>query len=342
MQHFKGMYGAVGLALAIVISEVIILVAFLIFYFMSDRNYDKKKSSEGLQKAEDLRDTLLNFSQMNSRGMYLAFLKRFFVLATLVLLVQLEDMGVFYGGFLVVLAIPVLLIGARFYLLYARLLSAIKNQNSRRIRENMRVGIQYAWSVSILVAVLMAVLAPQLVNTYFLGDSTLQTLLQHGCVLVVAVSMLAYLVFVQIAHNKQMVWMLTLLGSGVLFVLLSLMLGGRMESMLLAIIYAAEIALGIAAIVLGVITASQYRLPLEYVPVFVLPLVCVVVAGIVVLLLGKFLTPHIGNGVCLWLGILMGTILYLVFLGICRVFSENEIEQIYGKYGRKLLSVIFK
>lgn len=341
-EDMKGMYGAVGAALAIVISEVVILAAFFIFYMMSDRNYDKKKSDEGLQKAENLRATLLNFSQMNARGMGLVFFKRFFILAALILMVQLEDMGVFYGKYLVICGIPLLLIGARYYLLYARLLGAIKNQNSRRIRENMRVGIQYAWSVSILVAVLIAVLAPQLVNTYFPADTVLQTMLQQGCVLIIAVAMLAYFVLIHMAHNKQMICLFTLLGSGILFVILGGLLGGKVESLPLAIIYAGEIALGVAAMVLGILTASQYRLQLEYVPVFVLPLVCVGVSGVIILLLSKFLTPHIGNGVCLWLGILLGIILYLVFLGICRVFSENEIEQIYGKYGKKLLSVIFK
>jgi len=38
----------------------------------------------------------------------------------------------------------------------------------------------------------------------------------------------------------------------------------------------------------------------------------------------------------------LGILLFLVFLGICRIFTERDINQLYGKLGRKCLSVFFK
>ena len=190
---------------------------------------------------------------------------------------------------------------------------------------------------------MLAVLAPQLVNAYFVEDSTILTpMLQHGAILIIGVALFAYLCVVHVAHNKIRSCMLTMVVSSVLFVLLGCFMAGRLESRALAVVYAGEIALVIGAVVLGMITVNQYRLQPEYVPMFVLPLICVGVAGVIVLLLGNLLTPHIGDSVYLKLGALLGIVLYVVFLGICRVFSEKEIEQLYGKYGKMILSTIFK
>ena len=339
---FKGMYAAVGLALAMVITEVVIFTGLLIFYFLSDPSYDRRRCNNGLQKTEDLRANILNFTQVNAKGIGIAFVKRLFPLLALIALVQLEDMGMYYGKYLLICSIPMLLIGARYYLLYARLNSVIKTKDNRAIRENISIGIQYAWCIGILATVLLAVLAPQLVQAFFDGDTVLTTILQHGSILIVATSVLSYLVVVHVAHNRHLTWFLTLLGTAVVFVLLCLLMGGRLESAVLAIVYAGEIALIVGAVVLCILTMSQYRVQLEYIPIFVLPLICVGVAGVIVLLLCNLLAPHIGNDVCLWLGLLLGSVLYLVFLGVCRVFSENEIDQLYGKYGKMLLSVIFK
>lgn len=339
---FYGMYGAVGLALSIVVSEVVILIALVIFYFISDRNYDKKRCEEGLLKAERVQDTLQGFYGLGAVGMGYAFFKRFFVLAALVLLVSLDDMGIYYGKYLLLCAIPVLMVGARYYVLYARLVSTIKNKNGRYVREKIQIGLQYAWSVGILVVVLMAVLAPQIVNAYFAEDAILLSMLQGGSLLILAVILLTYMIMVHSAHKKKLVSLLTLLGSAVLFVVLAILLGGKMESGALAAVYAGVISLYAAVIVLGAITISQYRMQLEYVPVFIMPLVCVGIVGVIVLLMSKLLAPHIGNGVTCWLGVLLGVVLYLVALGFCRVFSENEIEQLYGKIGKRILSVIFK
>ena len=164
---FYGMYGACGLACGIVVSEVVILIALVIFYFVSDRNYDKKRCESGLYKAERLQDTLQGFYGLAAPGMGFSLLKRLFVVTALIFLVNLEDMGMYYGKYLVICAIPVLMAGARFYVLYARLISAIKNKNGRQVREKIQLGLQYSWSSGILAVVLLAVLAPHIVNTFY-------------------------------------------------------------------------------------------------------------------------------------------------------------------------------
>ncbi len=340
-EDFYGMYGAVGLAISIVVAEAVVLTALIVFYFLSDRNYDKKRCESGLHKSERVQDTLQGFYGLGAAGMGVACLKRVFMLVALMSIPTLAGMGSFYGIYVPLVAIPILLVGARYFALYAKLISAIKNKNGRQIREKIQIGLQYAWSVGILIAVLFAALAEQIEGAYFKETPETAGLLLGGCLLPFTVVLLAYFMLVQAAHKKKLVNLLTLLGSVVLFVLLKLWIG-TMQTQPMAIILAAWIALGAAALVLGAITISQYRIKPDYINVFVMPMVCVAVVGMIVLFFGKLLAPHIGNGVTLWLGMLLGIILYLVALGFTRVFGENEIEQLYGNLGKRILSVIFK
>lgn len=339
---FYGMYGACGLACSMVMSELVILTALVIFYFLSDRNYDKKRCETGLHKAERLQDTLQGFYGLAAPGMGFDLLKHLFTLTALVLLVNLEDMGIYYGKYLVICAIPVLMACARYYVLYARLISAIKNKSGRQVREKIQLGLQYSWSTGIWAVVLIAVLAPHIVNTFFAENQVLINVLRSGSLLILAVNIFCYFAMVHSAHKKKLVSILVLAGSFLLFVILGNVLIIKMDSQLLALIYAGLISFYAGAIALGVITLNKYHVKADYIPTFIMPLVCVGVIGIIVLVFGNLLAPHIGTGVTFWLGLLLGTILYLVTLGFCKVFSENDIEQIYGDLGKRLLSVIFK
>ncbi len=339
---FYGMYGAVGLAIAITLTEVIMLILLIVFYFLSDRRYDNKRVLEGLQKSESVSDTILNFTHFNIPSVLIAFCKRALVLMPFLLLAGSESKGIFYGKYLVIYSIPVCFVAARFCLLYSRLVSAIKSQNSRTVRDNIQTGIQYSWAVGIWVAVMGAVLAPQIGNAFFAKEALLITFLQYGSVVVLAVIMLSYFCMVQMAYRKPVVCILSLLGTGILFIITEILLGKNMQNTSEAVIYAGIISLLVGALLLGIYTIYQRRVQVEYIAVFVIPLICVGVTGVIVLMFAKLLTPHIGNAFCLLLAGILGVVLYVAALGLCRAFSEIEIERLYGKQARKWLSIIFR
>lgn len=339
---FYGMYGACGLACSIVVSEIVILCALVIFYFVSDRDSDKKKSEEGLHKAESLQDTLQSFYSLAAPGVGFSLLKRLFTVAVLIILIKLEEIGLYYGKYLVICAVPVLLAAARYYVLYARLIGAIKNKNGRQVREKIQLGLLYGWSTGILATVLLAVLTPHIVNTFFVDNQELISVLRIGAFLILPVILFCNFAMVHSAHKKKLVSILMLAGCFVLFVILGNVLGSKMTSQLLALVYAGVIAFYAAVILFGAVTLNQYHVKPDYVPTFIMPLACVGVIGIILLLFGNLLAPHIGTGLTCLLGLILGVVLYLVALGFCKVFSDNDIEQIYGNLGKRILLVIFK
>ena len=339
---YKGLYGAIGLAIAIVITEIILVIALFIYYFLNDRNYDKKKSDRNMHKTEGLGVTLRNYAYLSSTQCYLGIIKRLFVLFPFILLINnMEHAGVLYGKFLPLFSIPIFLMCARYSVLYSRLTSVIRNKDGRMNREHIQTGIQYTWTVSLLFVALLAILAPQITEAFFPQDLLMKNLLQYGSILIIPVSMMIFLCMVHIAYNRKIECIITMLITTILYVVISNTMYHKLQKPE-TVIYAACISLFIGAVIFMVISTFLFGLRLEYIMVFVLPLICIGVAGVIVLLMTKFMTPHIGNTISCVVGAVLCIVLYVAGLSICRVFSELEIERLYGPIGRKLFSFIFK
>lgn len=339
---FTGMYAASGLAEAVILTELIIFAVMLVFYFISDRKSDKAKSREGRHSLESLGETLSAFGRLAGPGIGIALLGYFWLAAWVALLDSKEQIGVFCGMFLVIATLVALLIGARFYLIYAKTVHAIKGEHNRHIKDMFQTGLKYAWCYGIMSCMLMAVLAPQIAHAFFEGNEDVVSLLQKGSLLLPAVLLLAYWILLHVVHKKYLSVFIIMFVDVVLFIVLAVFMKGRMADNMAAVMYAGIVALAAACIVLGMITVNAYRMQIEYIITFVLPLACVGIVGLVLMATAKLLTPHIGYEVCFYVCAVLGYVIYLVLLGVCRVFTEQDINHIYGKIGRKCLSVIYK
>ncbi|MBR4085213.1 MAG: hypothetical protein IKK33_13125 [Lachnospiraceae bacterium] len=339
---YIGLYGAMGLAITILITEIVILTVMCVLYFLNDYGYDKKKQDRNLHKTEGFKETISNYVYLNNKQFLFGFFKRLFILVPLIIILNdINNAGVLYGKFLPLCGIPVFLVCARYYLLYSRLVSIIRNKDGRMVREHIQTGIQYTWTISLLFSVLLAVLAPQITEAFFTKDIIMKELLQYGSVLILIITMLAYLFLVNMAHNRKLECYITMLITAIINCVLSNTLYDKLQKPN-AILYAACISLTIGILMLGTVTIFLYGLRLEYIYVFMLPLICIGVSGVVVLLVGKYMTPHIGNTIACIIGTILGIVLYLAGLSLCRVFSEQEVERLYGPLGRKIFSFIFK
>lgn len=339
---FGGMYAAIGLAEAVIITELVIFVVLLVFYFMSDRKNDKSKSKEGRQSLESLSESLGSFARQAGPGIGMGLLGFFWLAIWLMFLESKEQIGVFGGMFMTLITFCALLMGARYFLIYAKVVHAVKGEHNRHIRDMMQIGLKYAWCFGILLCMLIAVLAPQLAHTFFAGNEIVVGFLQKGSLLLPAVMLLSYWILIHAVHKKYFTVFIVMVADLILFVLLSVFMKGRMEDKVSALMFAGIIALAVACIVLGMLTINTYRLQIEYIITFVLPLACVGMVGLLLMAATKLLTPHIGNEVCFYVCAVLGYVIYLVLLGVCRVFTEQDVNHLYGKFGKKCLSVIFK
>lgn len=339
--EYVGMYGAVGVAMALLICEILIFIAILFYYLFSNRDYDRSNMERNLHKSESLWITYREFILLNGTGIYMSVLKRILILVPFILILDTQIRGIWYGKYLMLASIPVFLVVARLVYFQQGLFSIIRNRDIRMSREYIQTGMKYTWSVGLFVSLLLAVLSPQMIGAFFPNDAFLLNCLQYGAVLILLVIMIVYFIMVHLAHHRKLECFITLAVTAILFVILNRSMFMKLQKPE-AVIYASCISLAIGMLLLGVLTIFQYGVNTEYITVFVLPLVCVGVTCLIVLLVGKYMTPHIGNHIGCIVGCILGIVLYVGSLSFCRVFDETDIKRLYGPIGRKLLSFIFR
>lgn len=340
-EEYVGMYGSVGVAIALLICETLIFLAIFIYYLFSDRGYDRTNMERNLHKSESIWFTYREFLLLNGSSIYMDVLKRILILLPLVLVVNTQIRGIWYGKYLMLISIPVFLIIARLIYFKHGLFSIIRNKDIRMSREYIQTGMKYTWSVGLFVSLLLAVLAPQIVGAYFPDDAFLLKCLQYGAVLILIVAMIIFLVLVHMAHHRKSECFIILAVTAILYIVFNRNMFIKSQSPE-TIIYASILSLAIGMLILCVLTIFQYGINMEYITVFILPLVCVGVTGLIILLVGKYMTPHIGNHIGCIVGCLLGIVLYVGSLSFCRVFDETDIKRLYGPIGRKLLSFVFR
>lgn len=339
-KDFYGMYGAIGLTLSILISEIILFLISAVFYLLNNHNYDKEKAKEGFMKSEPIPETLGNYAYQITPNVFFGIIKKLLILFPFIMLADNEMRGIFYGKYLMICCIPVFFVCSRFALLHSKIKSACHNRNMQLISEYIKVGIQYTWVIGLLATALIAILTPQICGSLWPGESNTVSLLQKGAFLILPVLMLIYLSMVHMSQNRRFECFLALIVTVILFVISSKIIYAKNPTVD-GLMTAAIISLYIGMLLLGVITVFMYCRNMEYVPIFFLPLLCISISGVVIILISKLLSPHIGNAVCFVVCMILGMVLYWGALGILRVFTELEIEKIYGKVGRKILTILF-
>ena len=350
-EDFTGMYGAMGLCLAITLSELLVFLFQLFLFLIRDRKKEQKRIKEGLQTAEDLRSTLYYYYEK----VFLIFGSQ--VLYRLPLLLGIlfslrtlsepctgaYEVGSFYGPYLVLCSVPVLLVEMGTHVMQGRLAQHAAKPDNRAVRDTIAAGLHYCIIFSIFFGVLFLTLSDQM-TAVFLGTSSeaLSGYVKLGCVLIVA-QVMAKFGLGLLKNMNQKMYLLLCSFLGALAALVTCLLGKKngfevYDYMLYSMIFAA-IVCAISSIGL---TMFGRRSSAELLQTFVIPLLCGSVVGLLMMLIGKLMTPHLGNLVCLILCVVFGFVLYIFLLGLTRNIHENEISVMYGELGKRIVGLIFR
>ena len=86
----------------------------------------------------------------------------------------------------------------------------------------------------------------------------------------------------------------------------------------------------VLCMILGTFAYRQMRQQMDWLQVLIIPLAVACIAGILNMLLGKVLTPHLGNLFTLLVCLILSGALYWAGLLLLRNFREQELEVIPG------------
>ncbi len=350
-EDFAGMYGAIGLCMAITIAEFLVFLFQLFLYLISDRKKEQKRCKEGLQTTEDLRTTLYYYYQkviliFGSQVFYRLPLL-FGIIFSLRTLADpctgAYEVGKFYGPFLVLCSIPAFLVEMGTYVMQARLAHYAGKADNRAIKETIGNGLHYCVIFTVFLAMIFLTLSEQ-ISGVFMGceGEDIISYIKLGSVFVIAMIMSDFGIgLLRSMNQKRYVLLCTFLGAVVAFV--TCIIGKKngfmvYDYMLYAMIFG---FLGCAVSSIGLILWGR-RIGADLMTTFVVPFLCGCVVGLLMILIGNLMTPHLGNLVCLILCVVFGFVIYVFLLGLTRNIHENEISTMYGEIGKRIVGLIFK
>jgi len=328
---YISMYGSVGIALAMVLTEVLI-VLFLSLITLGNRKNRLLREDRGMKQKESFMDIvrILYGSMGLSTLMQIAGL---FPLWAGVLIfrksvaevsVFAEHYGVFIGKYLSVCTIPVmmtslLLVGAKF-----RTLDAFRREDYREAKRFFRGGMHGGMAHGIFWTVFVAVMAQELVACMGVTNVELAVkMLRFGSASVLLGTLFLYFIGQLLGVKKKYHALCSLIVSDMVFVVAYFILANKGMGVL-ALMYGSLAALGIGCILTGCFCCRMLHCGIDWLHFIAIPAGAACIIGLVSLLIGKLLVPVLGAAITLLICFVVSLILYWVILVLFRCFDEQD------------------
>jgi len=345
---FTSMYAGMGIALAIFITEVLILL-FLFFVQQRSRRRERRSMREGMRTTDTFAGNIMILGGNMFReivnvflGILPVWIGVLFFRKSVLDIAVFNDYGLLVGKFLpisgaVVIAGCMLLLGNCY-----KTAGCVRREEQRFARGHFQGGLHMAVVYGGFLAVFTAILAPQIAGV--IGKNNVQSveeMLRYGSVSIPLMIIAFYFSeLLQMLGNKFFVPGLLAIYNLIYIISLVLMLNGNVGVM--ALIYAALIAGVVYVVGAGGLLFYRLRLGVDWLQGIAVPAAVASAVGLLIMVVAKGITPHMGNLLTIVLCLLFGNILYWIILMLLRNFREQELSfvpcgrliQIIGKMFR--------
>jgi len=336
--HFAAMYSGVSVVLAVCVAELFCVI-FLMILYKGCSMLSKQRRQEGLKSTDSIR-TCIN-ALFNGRYSLCVTecLAVFAMLAGFFFWNRTENTGdmfemacsayfqkywVVYGVFVAVvflLSIPVL----------NKTFEYIRKEDKRFARISFQSGVHISMAHGIFFAVFGAVMAGQIVGLLKPTNQELVlAMLRMGSAIVALSAVCCYYIRFLVSAGRKLHVMGAVILSTILFIAVNsivFFLGKWTEK---TIVMTGVLTFVILWILLGSLAYRLMRVRVDWLQVVVMPLGAGCVSGLIGMFLGKILTPHLGNGMTLFVTFLLTTLIYWIVLLVMRNFKEQELDVIFG------------
>lgn len=343
--NFTSMYGGIGVAIAVTLSEALV-VPFLFLIYKLRKKRKNRAGQDGMRAIDSIVDSIRILC--GNRG-WMAGLQLLAVLfvplgmifwqkATESSEVADTEYGVYIAGFCMLCGIAVSLIMLSLIPVCANTVSLLRKDEFRFARNVFQSGVH----IGVVHAAFFSVSAMTMTDQFaavFCGEQAAlaEKLLKGGAPIVPLAALSLYFARILILTGKKYIVMGAVAAADVIYVIAATVLMGGGKAGVLSLVYAGLIAGGILCIVTGIFAYRAFRQRMDWLYVLVMPTAVACVAGLAGMLLGKVLTPHLGNLVALIVCLILSAALYWTGLLLLRNFREQELEVIPGG---KLLNAI--
>ena len=342
-ENFTSMYGGVGVAIAVSVSEVFI-VAVLSLLYLWTRHAKESPRQDGMRAVDSFVDSI--YILWTSRGMqWLTELLIFLPIPLGLLFFQKGtaydasvEYGIYLSGYWVLCGCLTALIMIPLLPVCARVMVLLRKDEQRFAKTVFQSGVHIGIVHAVFASMFIAVMAPQLGALLCPGqEQAVEQMIRGGSFVILFLALSTYLGRLLILLGSKM----HVLGSAgigiVVYVVMLAVLLNRENTGVLALVYAGLMGVGVFCLLLGALAYRQMRTRLDWLQVMVLPAGAAVVSGLVCFLLGRLFTPHLGALVTVIVALVVSFSLYWVILILLRGFRETELDVLPG--GRLIRAV---
>ena len=343
-EHFTAMYSGMGVALAITLSEVFVLI-FLFLVYRSSRGKTKKNNGEGLRTTDTFGSQMSALLRSVCPMVVIALLRHLPIWFGILFFYRAASengawnvYGVYYGKYLPVMGLcvfPALI----FLLGYGyRVVGSLRKDEQRYARNYFSNGLHFAIVYGLFVSVFVAMLATPIADLIGAGEAaSVADMLRFGSFLIGFAAIGYYFVQIMLLMNGKLQVMGVFAGRGIVFLIALIGLLHKDGIGVFALIYAGLIAAVVYAVTACILVCYQMRFGVDWARTLALPAGAACVAGLLLFFVGRGISPHLGNLLAILLCLVLGGAVYLLILLCTRNFTETELTQYPG--GKFLLMI---
>lgn len=355
---FTSLYGAAGMVIGMLVSEFLVLVILGLVFWRSNKNSNKQdglKETEGLVTSVGIlyrgmagmivRDMWIKLPVL--MGMFLyqkaAYDASLSTAGGSAAVYAATAYGTYYGKYLVICALPVLVLYAGLQTVCVKTVSSMRREEHSHARKVFEAGFHIGLVRSLFAAVVLAVLSQQIAKAFFVGNEEVtSSLLLGGSTLVIFAVLALYFIRILLFSGKSravscLLGIYCLLSVGVTGLLL---FAGKMG--IGSLVYGGLAGSVVLCVLAGGMNFGRLRIMPEWIPHLVVPAAAGGVSGLIMMLLAKLLTPHLGNMAAFGVCFLLGLMVYWVLLIVLRSFRQEELEWIPGGGAIRAVAQILK
>ncbi len=333
--NFTAMYGIIGIALAMLLTEILLLLFLFLIYLGG--NHKSSHKLDGLNKTESFRESIgifygnMSFSILNSLLARLPIWLGVVFFVRSVEVNQIPEYGIFYGKYLVLCGFAILPLCAMMLSMCIRIVTDLRKGEHHFARSEFQIALQTGFVNTVFVSAWMIAVAKQIAGLFAKEDTVLLTkMIQSGSFIIVFIVLCYFFLQILTLNKKDMIVLFSLGFLNVFFVISLTLCLKVWKFGVLSMVYAGVAASFIVCIMLGFFATKYVKTNINLINSIVIPFVAAGVIGVINGLLSKLVGTYLGNIITIIVTYIVGAILYWVVLLLTKSYKEQDLHLIPG------------
>ncbi len=345
----ESIYTVNGMITAMVITELILVVILFLLYLASNNGKDRRKSNEGTKLTEGTFDMIRNYL---SQALFPILVFMMLLVPSILGIKKLLEGadvetvksvgGHIFSGYTILLVILMFMV-AKARSLTLKIYNIKKHQDNRRMKRALEVTSYFSVRIGIFLCITCMILAKFFIDSYYAWaedvDQAFVYILMLSILPICVSSVSMAIMNLQGRRFFSTLMVLTVLIVGCL---LMNFYPASAQNPLVGFATAFTIsAYLLMALSLGYVLFQRfYQVNVSY--MLIVPFMSGAISGIVSILILKLISPHIGEGVSFFVGLILSVMVYFGVLSAVKNVTSQDIQFLYDKKAQAVLKLFIK